>query len=76
MGSMFAYSKFKQNLSKWIPLKLKDSFYIFSKCDIAEPYWTDEENRKKAIDAYNLHKELSSELISDKANNKPKKLKI
>jgi surface protein len=64
----FMYSSFKGDISEWTPYNLEDIDRIFknSKCNI--PYWwpfDDKESRKKAIDSYQLTKELQQDLIEN-----------
>jgi surface protein len=78
MSFMFVNSPFNKNVSNWKPLKLEYSPCIFSKCDIAEPYWAtieDKEKRNIAIDNYWLKKELDNDL-KEKINFNKHKIKI
>jgi surface protein len=73
MLQMFTLSTFTKDLSNWTPYKLYDN-QMFLYCNAPIPYWANIENqeeRTKAINAYQLDKELSNNNI------KPiKKLKL
>jgi surface protein len=77
MKYMFYEANFRKNLSDWKPYNVIgiSSVFINSKCPL--PYWDEYENkedRKRAIERYNLNKELSQNLVSN--NNKQKKMKL
>jgi surface protein len=76
MGYMFWHSDFRGDLSKWTPYQAGIS-NILNHDFPNRPEWSnylDKEDRKKAIDAYWLNKELGHELNEN--NNIKKKLKI
>jgi surface protein len=76
---MFSDSQFDGDLSDWKPYKLERAGTAFFTSMAVEPYWAkftynEQEIKNKAIDAYQLSKELKQELSDDKKVNK--KLKI
>jgi hypothetical protein len=73
MNSMFASSSFTGNLTNWKPYAVINLVRMFDDCLAPIPYWTiSKDERKSAIDAYCLEKELD-----DKSNNNLiKKIKI
>jgi hypothetical protein len=77
MDYIFLDSQFNGNISNWTPYVLEDTRSVFfsSKCPI--PYWANYsiiEERNKAIDAYQLHKQLNNDLSNK--NSSVKKMKI
>lgn len=77
MAAMFKNSKFTQNLANWKPTELMFGVSCFLNCSAPIPYWMNFENveqRKKAILAYDLHKQLSSELLQTIEQNKKTKI--
>jgi hypothetical protein len=78
MPGVFSFSDFNHDLSSWKPYSFQYGFNTFEnpfeKCKAPLPYWAkikDNEERKKAIEVYELNKELS-----EKTNYKNKKLKL
>jgi surface protein len=74
MDWMFYNFPFKGDISNWTPYKLGENYNLYIE---NIPYWATyetKEERKKAIVAYHLHKELSQDL--SKNNNLDKKLKL
>jgi hypothetical protein len=76
MSFSFENTDFYSDLSNWKPYNLEKVDRIFNS-NVDLPYWAkieDNELRKKAINAYNLNKELNDELSNN--NNSVKKIKI
>jgi hypothetical protein len=79
MSVAFEDAKFKGNLSNWKPYKLESITDIFSFSETPIPYWAEDNyreksSRNKAIEQYNLIKDLNHELSIH--NETKKKLKI
>jgi surface protein len=77
MGSMFRNAEFEGDISKWKPINLENTLHAFLCSIIKIPYWDeygDKDERRKAINAYILNKELDQELGQD--NNFQKRLKL
>jgi hypothetical protein len=77
MEHIFSQSAFTKDLSEWTPYGIwfVQKVFIEAKCPI--PYWatiTDENERKKTIQSYDLAKDLNNELNMN--NNPSKKIKI
>jgi surface protein len=77
MEHMFDFAAFSGDISQWVPLKLKSNQSMFKNSDASIPYWgeySDMENRIKAIEKFQLNKELGKELIGN--DSQKKKVKI
>jgi surface protein len=77
MFALFTQSSFTGNLTKWKPVELELSTQMLSNTKCEVPYWAvyeDKESRVKAINAYNLNKELIHTLSEN--NTVVKKIKI
>jgi hypothetical protein len=79
MPGLFSFCDFKHDLSSWKPYSFKygpNTFENpFEKCKAPLPYWAkikDDDERKKAIDAYCFKMELEHELSSDSGEIKKK----
>jgi surface protein len=74
---MFCDSKFNGDLSQWKPYKLKFKIKSFDNSEIIKQYWAEykeKDERNKAIDIYNLNKELGEQLTN--SNESSKRIKI
>jgi hypothetical protein len=74
MDSMFSYSNFTSDLSNWKPYKVKCFNNTFDGAKCLVPYWANYKNieeKKIAIEAYWLNKELSHNQVVQ-----PRKSKI
>jgi surface protein len=74
---MFCDSKFNGDLSQWKPYKLKFKIKSFDNSEMIKPYWAEykeKDERNKAIDIYNLNKELGEQLTN--SNESSKRIKI
>jgi surface protein len=82
MIMMFSCSKFSQDLSQWKPYSLNNELSMFYKCPAPKPYWLklckipSGEARKKAIDSYLLHEELSKDIVMQRNETQGKKSKL
>jgi surface protein len=77
MEYMFANSKLKNDLSNWTPFNASNIEYMFLNSLIPTPYWAeikDLNERRNAINIYQLHKQLNEEL--EQNNNQRKRIKI
>jgi surface protein len=78
MMAMFSCSKFSGDISNWKPYNLINKGSMFYQSKITKPYWLDltkvapGEPRKKAIESYLLHQELSKAIILENTDNKRK----
>ncbi len=77
MDYMFLKSEFNQDLSKWKPYSVIKTNVIFEEVKCIKPYWAefgDNDERRKAIEAYWLSKELNRDL--DDSEKREKKIKL
>jgi surface protein len=67
MRYMFSHSEFNSDLSNWTPYKASIDQIFHNSIIEKSPYWLaydDKDERKKAINAYNLNKKLEQKLES------------
>jgi surface protein len=77
MNNIFKVSPFNGDISEWMPYKLQEISSFFKDCKAPIPYWAlieDKKERDKAINSYQLQKELKQELGEN--GKLEKKLKI
>lgn len=79
MDGMFKSSYFTQDLSNWDVSNVDTMTNMFTNCQsgFKPPYWAEYEtktNRVKAINSYNLNKELKQDLTENQDNKKKIKL--
>lgn len=77
MGYLFYESEFNSDVSNWKPYNINSINHIFSGSKTIVPYWAnykDKDERDKAIDTYQFHKNLSQELSANNTQEKRMKL--